>query len=122
MSDIPVFKILNANSEIKALLGEDLKVYEDVAPEGTEPPYAVWQTLTAQSENHIDSQAKLDHVMYQVIVYDTDVIRATDIRAALRSVLGDHSYILNPMINSKETATKLFSRGFDANWFVKRKT
>ncbi|HEO1801283.1 TPA: DUF3168 domain-containing protein [Acinetobacter baumannii] len=122
MSDIPIFKILNANSKIKALLGEDLKVYEDVAPSGIEPPYAVWQTITALSENHLDSQAKLDHVMYQVIVYDTDVIRATAIRAAIRSVLGDHSYILNPMINGKETQTKLFSRGFDANWFVKRKT
>ncbi|HGF9411343.1 TPA: DUF3168 domain-containing protein [Acinetobacter baumannii] len=122
MSDIPIFKILNANSKIKALLGEDLKVYEDVAPSDIEPPYAVWQTITALSENHLDSQAKLDHVMYQVIVYDTDVIRATNIRAAIRSVLGDHSYILNPMINGKETQTKLFSRGFDANWFVKRKT
>lgn len=122
MSDIPIFRILNANSKIKALLGEDLKVYEDVAPSGIEPPYAVWQIITASSENHLDSQAKLDHVMYQVIVYDTDVIRATAIRAAIRSVLGDHSYILNPMINGKETQTKLFSRGFDANWFVKRKT
>ncbi|WP_267581485.1 tail completion protein gp17 [Acinetobacter pittii] len=122
MSDIPVFKILNANPEVKALLGEDLKVYEDVAPEGTEPPYAVWQTLTALSENHLDRQAKLDHVMYQVMVYDTDVIRATNIRALVRSVLGEHSYILNSMINGKETATKLIFRGFDANWFVKRKT
>ncbi|EMB7125462.1 DUF3168 domain-containing protein [Acinetobacter baumannii] len=122
MSDIPIFRILNANSKIKALLGEDLKVYEDVAPSGIEPPYAVWQIITASSENYLDSQAKLDHVMYQVIVYDTDVIRATAIRAAIRSVLGDHSYILNSMINGKETQTKLFSRGFDANWFVKRKT
>lgn len=120
MSFLPIYRTLNADSSVKAILGKDLRVYEDVAPLGTTTPYAVWQDIGGPAENNLDSPAEVDHVMYQVMVYDTNQKRAYEAREAIRKSLENLSYILNPRISDYEKETKLFVRGFDANWFLDR--
>ena len=117
---LPIYKALNANADVKAIFGANLRIYEDIAPIGTATPYAVWQEVGGNAENSLDCPAKTDHIMYQVMVYDTNQKRAYEGREAIRKALENQSYILNPRISGYETDTKLFSRGFDANWFLAR--
>ena len=117
---LPIYKTLNADVAVKAIFGDNLRIYEDIAPIGTATPYAVWQEVGGNAENNLDCPAKTDHIMYQVMVYDTNQKRAYEGREVIRKALENHSYILNPRISGYETDTKLFSRGFDANWFLTR--
>jgi len=80
MSFLPIYRTLNSDSAVKALLGNDLRVYEEIAPLNTAVPYAVWQEVGGSAENSLDCPAKTDHVMYQVIVYDTNQKRAYEAR------------------------------------------
>ncbi|MCH7379329.1 DUF3168 domain-containing protein [Acinetobacter higginsii] len=117
---LPIYKTLNADTAVKAIFGDNLRIYEDIAPLNTPVPYAVWQEVGGNAENSIDCPAKTDHIMYQVIVYDTNQKRAYEGRDAIRRALESQSYILNPRISNYEPDTKLFSRGFDANWLLSR--
>lgn len=117
---LPIYKTLNADVAVKAIFGNNLRIYEDIAPTGTSTPYAVWQEVGGNAENSLDCPATTDHIMYQVMVYDTNQKRAYEGRDAIRKALENQSYILNPRISNYETETKLFSRGFDANWFLTR--
>lgn len=120
MSYLPIYKLLAGSSEVRAVLGENPRIYEDVAPVGTDPPYAVFQAIGGSAINHLDAPANFDEVMYQVIVYAPDEKDAYAAKDAVLKVLEQSSYILNPMINSFETNTKLYGRGFDANWHLPR--
>jgi len=120
MSFLPIYRTLNADAAVKAILGTDLRVYEDLVPLDTPTPYAVWQDIGGPAENNLDCPAEVDHVMYQVMVYDTNQKRAYEAREAIRKALETKSYILNPRISDFEKATKLYVRGFDANWFLDR--
>ncbi|MFW1700873.1 DUF3168 domain-containing protein [Acinetobacter pittii] len=120
MSFLPIFRILENRPDIKAMLGENLRVYEDIAPVGIVPPYAVFQVVGASSINHLDESANFHHVMYQFIVYGIYPRETNDIKDAVLQVLEQYSFILNPLLNSYETETKLFGRGFDANWHLPR--
>lgn len=120
MSFLPIYSILNELPEVKAILGSDLRVYEDVAPQGTTHPYMVYQEIGGPAVNHIDEPANCDHVMYQVMVYDPNPLKAHNARALVLKVLEQHSFILNARISFFETKTKLYARGFDANWFLDR--
>ena len=115
MSFLPIYRTLNADPAVKAILGNDLRVYEDLAPLDTPTPYAVWQTV-GNAENNLDCPAHVDHVMYQIIVYDTQQKRAYEARGDPQS-LRTTKLCSKSSINNYEQDTKLFSRGFDANWF-----
>ena len=120
MSFLPIFRLLNADANVQAVLGSELRVYEDVAPTGVTVPYVIWAEVGGSAENDLDAPASVDHVMSQVMVYDTDRKRVYEVRDLVRTVLEQHSYILNPRISHYESNTKLFVRGFDGNWFLDR--
>lgn len=123
MNILPVVPTLRAVSAVTALLGaEPFKVYEDIAPAGTKYPYAVWSVVNADPKNHLDCPAAIDHVSFQIVVYDTQQKRASEIRAAIRKALEPHCYVTNIHQNHFERIadTNIFGRGFDANWFLDR--
>lgn len=117
MSYLPIQRTLKANPAVAALLGDDLRVYEDVAPENAIVPYVVWQELSGQSHNHLDNEpAYFDDVMFQIMVYDTNARRAYGVRNTVRKALELSCFVLNPRISGIDPVTKLYVRGFDANW------
>jgi len=117
MKQVPIYKTLKASPEVVALLGD--KIYEDLAPTGTVAPYLVWSEVTGTPNNNLDCPANNDHVMYQIMVYSPYQKTASDIRTAVCEVLQQHSFILS-RISDYEKDTKLFARGFDANWWLDR--
>lgn len=117
MSILPIKPILKESPAVTAFLGADPRVYEDVAPVGAEVPYIVWQELSGLSYNHLDTEpANFDDVKFQVMVYDTYVGRAYQVRDVVRKALEGHCYILNPRLSDFDPTTKQSRRGFDANW------
>lgn len=123
MNIVPVFPTLEADPSVKALLGNSpLRVYEDIAPHKTPFPYAVWSVVTGNPENNLDCAANIDHVSFQIVVYDSNPKRASDIRAAIRTSLEPHCYItsIHPNHFERINDTNVFGRGFDANWWLDR--
>jgi Protein of unknown function (DUF3168) len=123
MNILPVVPTLKASPEVTALLGTSpLKVWEDIAPSGTTYPYAVWSVVTGDPQNNLDCPANTDHVSFQIVVYDTNKERASEVRAAIRKALEPHCYVTNIHPNHFERIadTNIFGRGFDANWFLDR--
>lgn len=123
MNIVPVFPTLEADPSVKALLGNSpLRVYEDIAPYKTPFPYAVWSVVTGLPENNLDCAANIDHVSFQIVVYDSNSKRASDIRAAIRTSLEPHCYItsIHPNHFERINDTNVFGRGFDANWWLDR--
>lgn len=122
MSDLPVYRALNADTGVTALIDVEAKVWEGVAPEGTKAPYVVWQIISGQAENHLDEPANIDNVQFQIMVYDTSSKYASALRGAIRSALESRAWILNPTINQYDSNARLYGRGFDANWISDRST
>lgn len=130
MSFLPIFRTLKATAEVMALIPVNAKgrpyIFEDIAPtdpatgETIQPPYIVWQTISGQANNHLDTPAHFDDTQYQLMVYARSPKQAYDIRDACRTALEQQSWINNPSINHYETDKKLYARGFDANWILER--
>ena len=123
MNILPVVPTLKLDSAVTALLDTNpLRVFEDIAPHKTPYPYAILSVVAANPENHLDCPAAIDHVSFQIVVYDTQQKRASEIRAAIREALEPHCYITNIHPNHFERIadTNIFGRGFDANWFLDR--
>lgn len=120
MSFIPIYATLNANTAVTAAINVSQKVFEDVAPIGVTEPYIVWQTISGQANNHLDAPATLDDTQYQLMVYAANAKTAYELRDLCRKALEQRSWINNPSINQYETETKLYARGFDANWILER--
>lgn len=122
MNILPVVKTLKANTDLTKILGTNpFKVFEDIAPEGTKFPYAVWSIIGARPENNLDCAAQIDHQSFQIVVYSTSQKEANEIRALIREILEPHCYITNihPSYFERIADTNIFGRGFDANWWMK---
>ena len=120
MTFLPIYKTLNASTEVKALIDPAKQVFEDRAPLGTPTPYIVWQALSGQAINHLDCPSNFDDTQFQVMVYATTAKQAYELRAAARKALEHSCWILNPSINTYESDTNLHARGFDANYILPR--
>lgn len=81
MSFLPIYRNLNASAELKAVLDPAKQVFEDVAPLNAPLPYIVWQTISGQANNHLDAPANFDDTQFQLMVYDTNLQRAYQVRA-----------------------------------------
>ncbi len=114
---LPIATLLDVNT-VKNLVAD--RVYEDVAPDKAKPPYIVWQELNGDPVHNLDCPAQIDHVMYQVMCYHPNQTKAYELREVVRKILEQHSHILNARISGQDPTTKLFVRGFDANWFLDR--
>ena len=120
MSFLPIFRTLKVDAAVSALIDVNTRLYEDVAPHKTPTPYIVWQTISGQANNHLDCPSNLDDTQYQLMVYASDAKTAYELRDLCRKALENRSWINNPSINQYETDTKLYARGFDANWILER--
>lgn len=120
MSFLPIFRTLKADLAISALIDVTTRLHEDVAPHKTPIPYMVWQAISGQALNHLDAGANFDSTQYQLMVYADNPRQAYELRDAARRALESRSWINNPSINQHETETKLYARGFDANWILER--
>ena len=120
MSFLPIYRTLAADTALTAILDPTKQTHEDVAPKDTPVPYIVWQTISGQANNYLDAPANFDDTQFQLMVYDTNVKRAYEVRELARKALENKCWINNPALSNYEPDTKLYARGFDANWILER--
>ena len=120
MSLIPIYRILNSNIELNTKINISTQLHEEVAPVNVKPPFIVWQTLTGQAINDLDSPANFDSIQYQLMVYSESAKEAYELKDLVRKALEQKSWILNPSISNYDTTKKMYSKGFDANWILER--
>lgn len=117
MKQLPIYKILTENPQIVALLND--KVFEDIAPEKTKPPYLVWSDLTGTPNTSLDNITLEDQVLYQVVIYSAYQKQAADIRTEIAKILQEHS-LIEDRFGTYEPQTRLFGRGFSGSWWLDR--
>ncbi|MDO6646190.1 DUF3168 domain-containing protein [Acinetobacter guillouiae] len=120
MNILPIFKTLQASPDVVALVNN--RIYEDIAPNGTKFPYVIWSLVGGVPNHNLDCPPKIDHLTYQLVVYDIERARASEIRKAISVVLDPLCTITNLHPNHVERVadTNIFGRGFDANWWFDR--
>lgn len=117
MNTIEMFKILQADTQVKSLLAN--RIFEDLAPDKTATPYLVWTEVSGTPENHLDCGANVDHLEIQVLIYDPYQVTAINARKEVCRVLEDYG-VVNERLGHFETITKLFARGFTVSWWLNR--
>ena len=123
MNILPVFPVLSVVDAVRAVLGTDpVRIFEDIAPDKTSYPYAVWTMITALPENNLDCPPNIDHVSFQIVVYDTNKTRASEVRKVVLIVIEQYCHVtrFHPNHFERKADTNIFGRGFDANWFLDR--
>lgn len=120
MSYIPLYKILNEDTNVTSKISIKDKLYEDFAPLEASPPFIVWQSLSGQAMNDLDSPANFDAIQIQIMVYSDLALEAYEIRSLVRKSIEAKAWVLNPSLNSYDSARKIYARGFDANWILER--
>lgn len=120
MNILPIVPTLQTSEEIRKVLGEHVRVYEDIAPLKRLFPYVVWSLLSARPENNLDCPAQIDHLSFQIVVYSNQQQQAYEVRALIRKILEPNCYITNVLPNHIERVgdTNIFGRGFAANWWL----
>lgn len=115
---IPIYKTLSNEKSIKDLVGD--RIYEDIAPDKARTPFIVWQIISGQAMNDLDSPANFDSLQFQVMVYSSNNKEAQDIRNLSRKAIEHRAYILNPYISNYDPVRKLYAKGYDANYILER--
>lgn len=117
---LPIYRTLAADQALTAVLDPAKQLYEEQAPIDTPLPYIVWQVISGQADNHLDEPADFDFLQFQLMVYDNNLKRAYQIKELARQALQRKCWVGNPAISIYDDATKLYGRGFDANWILER--
>lgn len=120
MNILPIFSVLQQSAEVVSVLGS--RIYEDIAPSKTPYPFAVWSSVGGVPDNQLADQPQIDHISFQIVVYDEQATRASNIRKLIARILGEHCYVTGTHPNHYERIadTDVFGRGFDGNWWLDR--
>lgn len=115
---LPIYRTLSSNSELTNTVND--RIYEDIAPDKAKTPFIVWQIISGQAMNDLDSPANFDSLQFQVMVYSSNNKEAQDIRNLSRKAIEHKAWILNPAISNYDPARKLYAKGYDANYILER--
>lgn len=124
MHTLPIYRICAANTDVTDLVqsGSELRIYEFGTPIAElMTPYAIWQVISGEPLNHVDTPAKTDHITVQIDVYDTDTKRCRSAARAIRSALeASRCYTERLHTSGRETDSKLYRVGFDITLRIDR--
>lgn len=120
MTFIPIYKMLNADVDLKQKIDVSVKGFEEVAPLGTKLPFIVWQTVAGQAMNDLDSPANFDSLQFQIMIYSNNPKEAYEIKDLVRKAVEHRAWILNPALSNYDSVNKVYAKGFDANYILER--
>lgn len=116
----PIFKVCAASPAVTALLGASpTRLYpHGEAPEGVVRPYVVWQVVSGSPINYVNGVPDTDRYGLQVDVYAETATSADQVATAIRKAIGWHAYVTGFGVDTRDTATKNYRKGFDVAWLV----
>ena len=117
----PIFAIVSTDSDVTALLGTDPVRFFPFgqAPDETDMPYAVWQTVSGSPENHLSGTPNIDSWLVQVDIYAKKGSTARTVAEAVRDALEPEAYITAWRGESKED-DNIFRYSFDVDFLTAR--
>lgn len=117
----PIFKTCVADPAVTQLLGmSPTRLYpHGEAPEGVAKPYAVWQVVSGSPLNYVNGLPDTDRYGLQVDVYADTASSADAVVVAIRRAVGRQAYVTGFGVDSRDTDTKNYRKGFDVAWLVR---
>lgn len=116
----PIVAVCKADPAVTSLLGDSpLRLYpHGEAPQNVAKPYAVWQVVSGSPLNYISGQPDKDRYGLQVDIYATTAVSAGEVVTAMRKAIGKYAYITGFSIDTVDSVTKNYRKGFDVSWLV----
>ena len=116
----PIVAVCKAAPAVTALLGDNpLRLYpHGDAPQNVGKPYAVWQVVSGSPTNYLNGQPDTDRYGLQIDVYADTATSADAVVTAMRKVIGRHAYVTGFGVDTRDTETKNYRKGFDVAWLV----
>ncbi|TDV54636.1 uncharacterized protein DUF3168 [Pseudomonas graminis] len=116
----PIVAVCKADPAVTALLGDaPMRLYpHGQADQNVAKPYAVWQVVSGSPVNYINGQPDVDRYGLQIDVYATTAVSADAVVSAMRKAIGKRAYITGFGVDTVDTATKNYRKGFDVAWLV----
>jgi hypothetical protein len=116
----PITQVCKADPAVVALLGESpLRLYpHGEAPQDVAKPYAVWQVVSGSPLNYINGQPETDRYGLQIDVYAATAVSADAVVSAMRKAIGKRAYITGFGVDTVDSVTKNYRKGFDVAWLV----
>ena len=118
----PVFDVLKNDSAVVALLGSNpLRVFvPGEAEQETLRPYLVWQVISGQPQNFLNSRPDMDVHTVQIDVYGVTLTQSRLVAKAVRDAIEDDAYITGWLGESREVDTRLCRVSLQLDWFTTR--
>ena len=117
-----LFQIVVANPAVTALLGVNpTRCYPwGEVPQNCPKPYAVWQIISGNPENYLDSPTDMDGVSIQIDVYSDIAASTISVAKALRTAIESQATLTAFRQWPREPDTRLYRWQLDVDFFVER--
>lgn len=118
----PIFKVLNTDSAVKAILLKNniLRVFEfGLAPDQPELPYMVWSTVAGTPANYLSTRPDMDRALIQIDCYGATAAQVKQVASVVRAAIEADCYI-TALRGAEREADNTYRIGFDASWQVSR--
>lgn len=117
----PLFKTLNVDAAVQALLGSPVRVYAfGEAPKNVVHPYLVHQVIAGTPENYLGQDPDADTESYQLDVYADTSAQAIQVAKAVRDAVQRFAYVTGWRGEFKDPDTDLARVSFDVDWITSR--
>lgn len=118
----PIYTWLAADSTVVSLLGSGsgIKVYRDIAPQGTNAPYVRWVVVGGAPENYISQAPGIDSSRCQFDIFSITQQQCDAIYAALRNALEERGHIVSFNLSEQDSETRNYRFSFDMQFWVNR--
>lgn len=120
----PVFELLKASPTVAELIGDSdtLRAFPfGSAPQLSEKPYVVWQSIGGNPENYINRRPDMDLFSVQVDCYAKSISVVRAVGVAVRDALESDCHITSWRGESYESMTGLYRFSFDCDFRVSRR-
>lgn len=117
-----VFPILNADTDVKDLLGDDpLRVFPwGEAPKDVALPYATYGVFNGNPQNMLDRVPQVDVLGTQIDIWAETASEVIECAEAIRDALEPHAHMTSIDNATRDEETKLFRSRLDFDFFTNR--
>ncbi len=115
----PVFDTLHGDAAVAALVSDRIFAHGG-APQTVAKPYVTWQLIAGVPLNNLSDLPPGDALTVQVDCWHTTAAGIEALATAVRDAIEPVAHVTGVVVNLRETATKLYRIGMQADWWLSR--
>lgn len=117
-----IFPAISSSVSVTSLIGTSPVRFFPFgdAPQNSQLPYVVWQTVSGSPENFLGDLPDLDSYTIQVDVYAANAQSARDVAEAIRDAIEPIAHVVGWNGESRDPDTRNYRYSFDVAIFTKR--